>query len=307
MDPLGVPSVDTKLLVLFDILHRTQNLTRSAEKLGLSQPTVSIWLARLREQMKDPLFVRTASGMKPTPRADELIGPIREVLALIRRVAGPEAEFDPVTTERHFRVAMTDASHITMLPKLLAHLRIKAPQARLEVVPISAATGQALESGEVDIALGSVSGLEADFYEQALYEQDFICLVCPLHPRIGSSLLLDDYRREGHIGILSLVSYTMVQQALKAQQVERRIVLELPGMLGLTTLVASSDLIATVPRGIGEALARTGAVQAYPCPVAVPSFMVKQYWHARHHKDQANRWLRSVCASLFLRRTPARE
>lgn len=303
MDHFGAATVDTRLLVLFEQLYRTQNLTRAAEQLGLSQPTVSIWLAKLRRQLHDPLFIRTASGMRPTVRADGLIGPTREVLLLLRQLAGGDGAFDPATTERRFRVSMTDASHITLLPRLFGHLRAVAPRARLEVLPISAATGRALEAGEADLALGFVPGMDGAFFEQALYEQDFICLVSPDHPRIGDRLSIEDYRREGHIGILSLSSYTMLQPALKAVHIDRRIELELPAVLGLTAIVSSTDLIATVPRHIGETLAESGAVRAFRCPLNLPTFMVKQYWHARYHQDQGNRWLRAACASLFLKRS----
>jgi DNA-binding transcriptional LysR family regulator len=69
----------------------------------------------------------------------------------------------------------------------------------------------------------------------------------------------------------------------------------------LAAIVSSTDLVATVPRTIGEALARMGPIRIFPCPVKVPTFTVKQYWHARYHHDPGVRWLRGVCAQLFAR------
>lgn len=292
---------DTRMLVLFDEIYRNQSMTRAAERLGLSQPTASIWLAKLRRQWHDPLFVRTSAGMQPTPRADALIGPTRETLALLRRLSGAEPVFDPGTAQRNFRICMTDASHVTLLPRLLAHVRAVAPAVRLDAVPIAAGTAHLLETGEADLALGYVPGLEAGFHEQQLYTQDFICLVNARHPRIGAVFTARAYREEAHIGILSSTSYPMLQGALKSQGIERRVQLELPGFLGLAAIVSSTDLIATVPRTIGEALARTGAIRVVPCPVKIPTFPVKQYWHARYHHDAGLRWLRGVCALLFAR------
>ncbi len=162
-------------------------MTRAAERLDLSQPTASIWLAKLRREWRDPLFVRTSAGMQPTPRADALIGPAREALALLRRLSGEEPVFDPAAANRSFRICMTDASHITLLPRILAHVRSVGPDIRLDVAPISAATAHMLESGDADLALGYIPGLEAGFHEQRLYRQDFICLVNARHPRIGSA------------------------------------------------------------------------------------------------------------------------
>jgi DNA-binding transcriptional LysR family regulator len=301
----GIPR-DARHLVLFDEIYRSQSMTRSAQTLGLSQPTASIWLSKLRRQLADPLFVRTSSGVRPTPRADALIGPVREVLELLRGLAGQGAAFDPRAVERNFRVAMTDASHITLLPKVLARVRAEAPRVGLEVAPISAATGRALESGEVDLALGLIPGLEAGFHEQSLYLQDFVCLAATDHPRIRDSLGLRAYRDEAHIGILSATSYTMLDDALKRQRIRRRVLLELPGFLGLGAIVSSTDLVATVPRLIGETLARGGEIKVFSCPVKIPAFEVRQYWHARYHYDAGNRWLRSIVVELFAKRRDLR-
>src|SRR5512143_2773672 len=206
--PLGTLPRDARTLALFDEIYRTQSMTRAAEQLGLSQPTASIWLSKLRRQWRDPLFVRTSAGMQPTPRADELIGPIREALSLLRRLSGGRADFDPAIAQRDFRICMTDASHITMLPRILARIRGVGPSIRLEVANIAANTPQMLESGEADLALGFIPGLESGFHEQALYTQDFVCLVNARHPRIGDVFSARAYRDEAHIGILSSTSYT---------------------------------------------------------------------------------------------------
>jgi len=302
MEPdLGTLPRDARMLVLFDEIYRTQSMTRAAERLDLSQPTASIWLGKLRRQWHDPLFVRTSAGMQPTPRADALIGPAREALALLRGLAGGAQAFDPASAQRSFRICMTDASHITLLPRLLAHVRAVAPAVQLHVVNITAATAHLLETGEADLALGFIPGLEAGFHEQRLYVQDFICLVSVQHPRIGAAFTARAYKEEAHIGILSSTSYPMLQNALKRQGIDRRVQLELPGFLGLAAIVSSTDLVATVPRTIGETLARTGSIRVFPCPVRIPTFMVKQYWHARYHHDPGLRWLRGLCAQLFAR------
>jgi DNA-binding transcriptional LysR family regulator len=294
----GIPR-DARHLVLFDEIYRSQSMTRAAEKLGLAQPTASIWLGKLRRQLADPLFVRTTSGVRPTPRADELIGQVREALALLHGIAGRVPSFDAASSDRAFRIAMTDASHITLLPRLLGRVRADAPEVRLEIVPISAQTPRALESGEADLAVGFIPGLEAGFHEQVLYAQDFVCLVSARHPRIGGAMTARAYRDEAHVGILSAASYTTLQTSLASLRIKRRVMLELPGFLGLATIVASTDLVATVPRHIGEILAAGGTIRVVPCPVKIAGFTVRQYWHERFHRDPGHRFLRSLCAELF--------
>jgi DNA-binding transcriptional LysR family regulator len=255
------PLPDTRLLRLLDLLYDTRSVTRAAEHLGLSQPTVSIWLGQLREQYGDPLFVRTPRGMEPTPRADAMIGPAREALDAMRRLGRAGTDFDPATSARHFRICMTDASHITLLPPWL----------------------------------------EAGFYQQALYPQDWVCLVNGRHPRLGDTLGLAEYAAEAHVGIAAGTGAPLLAQAMADGGVQRRVLLELPGFLGLGAILSTTDLVATLPRQIGETLARAHGLRVLACPVAIAEFTVKQHWHARYHHDAGNRWLRGVCAALFLR------
>ncbi|WP_175456071.1 LysR family transcriptional regulator [Polaromonas sp. JS666] len=293
--------VDTNLLRLFDLLYSTNSVTRSAELLGLSQPTVSIWLVKLRKQFNDPLFVRTTEGMQPTPRAEALVGIVRAALESLRQLSESEPVFHPASAVRTFRICMTDASHITLLPLLLSHVRALAPGIRLDAARIDADMPRALQAGDADIAIGLIPQLEAGFYQQTLFTQDWVCLANAGHPRIGDTLSLDQYADESHILIGSGTGSILLGDALKRQKIERKVLLELPGFLGLSAILSSTDLIATLPRQIGETLARMAGLRVLACPVAIPSFTVKQHWHARYHHDAANRWLRGVCANLFLK------
>jgi DNA-binding transcriptional LysR family regulator len=298
--------VDLKLLQLFDVLYTTRSVTRAADLLEQSQPTVSIWLGKLRRQLHDPLFVRTPAGMQPTPQADVLIGQAREILESLRRLSDWEPTFVPATALRRFRICMTDASHITLLPQLLAHVRAVAPNVRLEVSRIDGNTAHALESGEADLALGYVPWLESGIYQQTLFPQNWVCLANSLHPRITGALSLAQYKEEAHIGIVAGTGYQLLETALAAKRIQRNVVLELPGFLGLVRIVATTDLIVTLPRHIGETLAKVGELRVFDCPVPIPSFTVKQHWHARYHNDPANRWLRGVIATLFMQRAVRR-
>lgn len=291
--------LDVKLLRLFDLLYTTRSVTVAAERLGQAQPTVSVWLSRLRKALDDPLFVRTPEGMQPTPRADALIDPVRVALESLRQVSSSRPAFSPATTQTRFRICMTDASHVTLLPQLLAHLRAAAPAACFEAVRIGPETARMLQVGEANLALGLVPELETGFYQQTLFAQDWVCLANREHPRIGDGFDPTAYGRESHIRIVSGTGHRLLEGALESQHIRRRVVLELPGFLGLAPIVATTDLIATLPRQIGETLARMNGLKVLPCPVPIPSFTVKLHWHARYHHDAANRWLRGVCASLF--------
>ena len=231
---------DLKLLQLFDLLYDVRNVSRVAEQLGQSQPTVSIWLGQLRDYIRDPLFIRTPGGMAPTPQADALIGPCREILESLRRFAAWEIAFDPATAQRRFRICMTDASHITLLPRLLAHVRAQAPGVRLEAARIDGNTERTLESGEADLAIGYVPWLSGGIYQQQLYEQDWVCLANRHHPRIHTRFGVKQYSTEGHVAVTAGTGAQLLQQALTRERIERQIVLELPGFLGLGAIIQTS-------------------------------------------------------------------
>ncbi len=296
------PLLDSNLLQLFVVLYNTRSVTRSAEQLNMAQPTVSIWLSKLRQQLNDPLFVRTPSGMQPTPVADALIISAREALESLRRISYWDEKFDPATVERKFCICMSDVANITLLPKILAHVRSVAPNIRLKASRIDRQTAQIMEAGEADLAIGLLPELGKGFYQQSLFSQDWVCLASPQHPRIQGVLTQAIYEQEGHIDVIPGTGHRLLSVAAESKGVRRRVVLELSAYLGLSVVVRTTDLLATLPRQMAETLAGIGNLKVYPCPFFVPSFAVKQHWHARVHHDAGNRWLRGICAELFVRR-----
>ena len=277
--------LEPRLLRLFDALFATGSVTIAAERLGENQPTVSMWLARLRRDLDDPLFVRTPQGMLPTPRAQALIGTARQALESLRRLAEPHAEFDPARAERRFHICMTDASHITLLPQILGRLRSVGPGLRVDAVPIDATIARRLMEGEADLAIGLIPDLESGFFQQRLYSQDFVCLANRDHPRIRERISRAQYEREGHVDIASGTGYRLLDHALAAANLRRDVVLELPGFLGLASILAATDLVATLPRHIGGTLAETANLRVLACPFPIPTFEVKQHWHERFHAE----------------------
>jgi DNA-binding transcriptional LysR family regulator len=301
-DDIDAELLDAKELRLLALLQQTRSVTQAAERLGQSQPTVSIWLARMRRQFGDPLYVRTPDGMQPTARMNELYPTVSTALDALRSLSTSEPSFDPKTTIRRFRICMTDASHVTLLPQLLAYLRAHAPGITVQAAQIDDTISRQLQSGEADLALGLIPSLEAGFYQRTLYPQDWVCLARRGHPRIGNRLSLKQFKTELHVNITSGTGHSLLQDVLQRERIERRVAVELPGFLGLGAIVSSTDLIATLPRHTGETLAPTNRLRVYPCPLPIPSFEVKQHWHERNHHDLGNRRLRGVCGELFAQR-----
>jgi DNA-binding transcriptional LysR family regulator len=295
----GMSTPDFRLLLVFDAIYKLRSVSRAAEALKLGQPAVSIALGKLRTQFADPLFVRTASGMAPTPLAEELLNPIRSALDAVNEVLGHHSVFDPASSDRTFRLCMTDITHLVLLPKLWRHLRATAPGIRIDISPLADDTGRRLEAGDVDLAVGFVPDLEAGFYQQALFHQQYVCLASADHPRLRGGIDLQQFEAEDHaVFSTSGTGHRIINQEIARQGIKRRIVLNIPNFLGAAFVVEHTDLLMTVPRRLAELLRGRGEFSIFPVPFALPEFMVKQHWHARFHNDPGNRWLRGVIASL---------
>lgn len=293
--------MDIKLLAIFDEIYKTRNVSRAGENLGLAQTTVSLGLGRLRRQFNDPLFVRTSSGMLPTPHATALQQPLRQALELLRAATHQQVAFDPAASNRRFRISMTDISHLQFLPALMQRVTKLAPDVHIEMLRITAETPKLLEAGEADLAVGFMPELEAGFFQQKLFDQGFACVVRKSHPRIDTRMTTGIYRREKHVAITAVGSgHDQVEGALQRLGIKRRVALSLPTLPGLGNLLANTELIATVPDGVAQMLVSIAKVKALAPPFALPQFAIKQHWHERYQHDPANRWLRSVIAELFL-------
>src|SRR5258706_1090811 len=293
--------VDLKLLTIFQEIFRTRSVSQAAENLRVSQPTVSVGLAKLRKRFNDPLFVRTSAGMEPTPLANELLTPVAEALGLLAYALRHQIVFDPKKSDRCFRICMTDISQIVLLPRLLNHLKEVAPSIRIEVINISATTPTLLESGEADLAIGFMPQLEAGFYQQQLFTQGLVCMLRKDHPRIGERLSLRMFVEELHMQVTtSGTGHWIIDKVLQEKQVQRKIALRVPSFLGIASIVANTDSLAIIPELLGDALLPSANVKVLKPPINFPSYAVKQHWHERYHHDPRNRWLRSVVAELFL-------
>jgi DNA-binding transcriptional LysR family regulator len=292
--------LDVKYLRLLDILYATQSVTRSAEQLGQTQSTVSIMLAALRNQLNDPLFVRTSNGMQPTPKTDGMIATVRNVLDQLRTLGNSSKQFVAAESSRRFRIFMPDASHVTLLPKISSHVQALAPNIRLEAASLDSTMEDALQSGDGDLALGSLLDLDAAFYSQTLFEEDWICLVNSNHSRLDKKITLHQYQSEKHVGLVTRSGAKIIDPEMRRQGIERNVMLQLPGFLGLSAILSSSEMVATLPRSIGETMAKVAGLKVLPCPVKLPISAVKQYWHSRFDADPASMWLRQLVAGLFL-------
>ena len=195
---MTMPVPDLRSLQVFYEISKTRSVSKAAAQLDMGQPAVSVALAKLREQFKDPLFVRVGNQMEPTPFAVSLEAMVGTALHAVEQVYGHRASFEPATAERTFHICMADISQLVLLPELWRFLRRVAPGVKIAISPLTADTGRLLERGEADLAFGFIPQLEAGFFQQSLFEQRYLCLLRHDHPRIREQLTITQYEAEDH-------------------------------------------------------------------------------------------------------------
>jgi DNA-binding transcriptional LysR family regulator len=294
-----IDALDLNLLRLAAALHETGSVTTTARRLGITQAAASNALARLRRACGgDALFVRSVQGMTATPRGERIARAALAALATVAESIATTADFEATTTTRRFTLRMTDIGEVVFLPGLLEVLRAEAPGATLRTVALSSGdTPAALARGEVDLAIGFLPELREGWYQQRLFEQRYVVL---RRAGTGGALSRAAYLRAAHVAIESPgTGHRIVERALRAQGIERRVALQVPDFLAAVMLVARTDLLCTVPAKLAQAAAGTLPVQSAAVPVELPGFSIHQYWHPRAHGDAAVRWLRERIAGRF--------
>ena len=291
----------TKLdfLFLMEALLEERNVRAAAERLGLSQPALSHALARLRKRFDDPLFVKTTSGMQPTPLAERLARSSKRALDVVRNEILYMVPFEPGAAERTFVICLTEMGGAILLHRILKQVGSEAPHARINSVDLDATEiSKKLETGEVDLAVDYYPNLNGGLFQQTLFRCKQVCIVRADHPRIGDSLTLRQFIETPHVVVAPLAAAAhIVDQELKKRGLHRTVILEVPHFLAVPNIIANSDYIAMVPVELADLYKKIAPLRVLDPPIKSPVLLIKQFWHRRLHADPQNKWLRGVIAS----------
>ena len=293
---MHITNPDLNLLRTFHAVHAERSVSRAAERLGLSQPTVSHSLQRLRKLYRDPLFVRTQGGVAPTAKADRLAEAVRHAMHVLDVAIQEGERYDPATSERTFRLHMSDIGETVFLPRLMKVLAAEAPNVRLDTFQFDDRDiGPALDSGRIDLALGYLPAL-ADAERQRLLSERYVVLMRAGHPLA---------RRAPTRGALAQLGYAVVRshgataRALKDLGLAGNIRLSMPHFLVLPRILAETDLAVVLPSRLADVFGEMGRYAVWRPRVGLPAFDVSVHWSWRYAGDPGARWLRQLVVALF--------
>ncbi|MEQ5843862.1 LysR family transcriptional regulator [Paraburkholderia acidicola] len=288
--------LDLNLLVTLDVLLSEHNVTRAAERLNFSQPSVSVHLAKLRDIFGDPLLLPGPRGMRPTARAEALREPLRQALDALERTVAPAAPFDPAEATQTWRVAATDYGESTIVLPALSGLRSAAPHTRLAIVELAPLRiAKQAEQGEIDLAFHISEDAPPGMRQRVLFAERYVLAGRAGHPRLKRKPTRSQFCALEHVivspdgGGFSGVT----DEALAESGLERRVVLSVPHFLFVLSVVANTDLVAMVPARL---VRDTRALQVVESPVEVTGYDMTMLWDERVHRDPAHQWLREHIA-----------
>jgi len=302
---MNLNKVDLNLFIVFDAIYTEANLTRAGQIVGITQPAVSNALARLRETFNDPLFVRTAQGMVPTPMAQNIIGPVRNALQLLRVSVQESRTFNPLQANKTFRISMTDLTEAVVLPPLFQRLRRLAPNVKIEsMLAKRRETTKELAAGRLDFAMDAPLNTDPQVRHVKLLEDRYVCAMRRGHPMAKDKVSVEEYLSLSHIHISSRRSgLGMVDLALGKMGQQRRIGLRSQHYMMATQVIQQTDMAVTVP----ERFARRHDLHQVPLPVEIPPLETHIYWHESTDQDPANRWMREQMIEIAQQVTAAQQ
>lgn len=288
-----IRTIDLNLLRALDAVLDERNLSRAAERLGVTQPAVSGMLTRLQESFGEPLFVRSQRGVQPTLRALNLAGPIKRILADVEVLLRPPS-FNPKTASFTITVAATDYALQAIVLPFVAKLRTLAPGIRLATRPIdNDRITQQFDRGDLDLALMTPETAPPDLHARRMFDETYVCAMRADHPDSGTDAIsLDRFCALDH-ALVSLAGDSfrgVTDNALAQIGRTRRVALSFHSFLALTEVLRTTDLVAVVPRR----LVTSASLAFCDPPIAISGFTKLVVWHGRTHHDEGHRWARAL-------------
>ena len=294
--------LDLNLLLVFHALLHERSVTRAAQRLFIGQPALSGALKRLRAALGDELFVRTSHGMTPTPRAPELARVIEPLLLSLQQALHARPAFDPAKAERVFRIGLSDALEVALMPRLMQRLSEEAPGVRLIAREADRTNAPAmLDAAEIELAAGVFIDRASWHRQRALFGWNFVCVYNPALVKLrGTKITLAEYLRHPHL----LTSFSadlsgLVDELLREKGHTRQVVFSSRNFATSPFIVRQMPAITTVPTFAAATWRDALGLAVSPLPFETPAYEVSLLWTAAHDADPALQWLIGLVAAAF--------
>lgn len=287
---------ELNLLHIFDVIMTERSVTRAAAQLATTQPAVSNAISRMRDLWHDPLFIKSGRNIEPTAYAHSLWRRIRKPLLELNEAVNLHY-FDPASSHRQFKIAISDfAAELIWLP-LIEHMQLYAPNIDIYAAPFSVeASHSQLKDAQIDLALGPLSEPDRSFRSLFLFQDDFILAMNQNHPLAKKGhITMDDFLAAKHLLVTSTHHASgIVDQILSNKGLSRRIATTVNHFSTAPKILQNTDLIAAIPRVIAGTAEYQSGLVLMPHPLAMQPFPIYLTWHARNDADSGLQWFKQL-------------
>lgn len=290
---IDMRSFDLNLARVFVLLYETGSVTATAETLHVTQPTVSYSLGKLRRHFGDELFRRTGRGLTPTAGARRLYEPLQHALAEIDGTVRQADDFDPETMSGRFTIALSDLGETSLLPRLLAKARERAPRVSFTIQPLDVADAEGrLRRGELDAFVATPVLSSHRTVRIPLFRERYVGMVSADHPRVtGDSISLEALAAEHHATVHGPSGHAAPRTALAANGLLDRVAVEATRFSMLPYLLEQTDLIAVIPEYVGEVFTASHRLRLVRLPFEAEPVEVALYARHEASRSPSQRWL----------------
>jgi len=301
MDDAPLGSLNLNLLRTLDVLLEEGNVTRAAERLGVTQSAVSHALRQLRRRIGDPLMVRVGLQMQPTARAEALRIPLRRGLAALEQALHGQSEFDVAEVTGSFTLAASEDLALVLVPALSSRLAQMAPSLRLRWRPLSEGLDASEHGpGSVDLSLspGAPEGVwgSSGLNRLRLYRERVVCVMREHPPLASRKLSRARYLSARHVQANHSAS-AMIDEVMSANE-GVVIGVEAASVSMAAEIVSASDMLLAIPRTLAERLAARHRLLLRPFPLADLRYKVRALWHPSQDDEPLNRMIRELLTTL---------
>jgi DNA-binding transcriptional LysR family regulator len=299
---LNLRTVDLNLLVVLDALLAERSVSRAGLRIGLSQSATSAALTRLRDIFRDPLLVRSGRGLVLTHNAEELILPVRDILARIEHALEDRPEFDPQADTRTFSISASDYATLVLLAPFVRAMAAEAPRIAIQILPRFRDVARVLQTDEADIVV-EPRELFADtrFDSAPLFRDRWLCAIDADNPDVpGKRLTLKQYRNLPHLAysIGPDRQLNLADQYLAKKEIRRRLEVTVESFLLVPFLLQGTRLVSVILERVARQLMASTNVRILESPIALPDIHEAMFWHPRHRTDPGHRWIRERLAAV---------
>jgi len=289
--------LDLQQLACFIELIKHQNVSRAAIALGLSQPTVSLSLKKLREVFKDPLLIRSNGRMTPTSKALALETEIEEILQKVEALDKYEAFFDPLTSEASFSIMCPEFIEYYLAPRIAARLEKDGPNIKVEFKTSNPSEAfNMLDKGILDFRLGWWPKPNLMLRTKILFRDELVCL-SRKDNRINQKLSINEFINTRHVRLEAPrngVSTMVIDQAALKLGEKIDIALEAQTIFNLAKIVSETGFLACIGKRMAQEMQKQFSVAIRPIPLNIPEVRIALYWHEKTHRQTSHIWLKNM-------------